>query len=148
MFDRTTELWANTLEQRLTQEGKPPDNFIPGCFPDSTAVGPIINKYRAMLEVQNTPFPSYGSGLGPIKRLWRFLIHQEAVQCMFIRYIFGKSRPADSSLRGGETLDEGSRRGGEVESSMQLCNQLININSSFSSSSPLSSSLSSSSWLR
>ena len=96
----------------MTREGKPPDNFIPGCFPDSTAVGPIINKYRAMLEVQNTPFPSYGSGLGPIKRLWRFLIHQEGVQCMFIRYIFGKSRPAGSSIRGGETVDEGSRRGG------------------------------------
>ena len=114
LFDRTTELWANTLEQRLTREGKPPDNFIPGCFPDSTALGPIINKYRAMLEVQNTPFPSYGSGLGPIKRLWRFLIHQEGVQCMFIRYIFGKSRPSGSSIRGGETVEEGSRRGGEV----------------------------------
>ena len=109
--DRTTELWAITLEQRLTREGKPPDNFIPGCFPDSTAVGPIINKYRAMLEVQNTPFPSYGSGLGPIKRLWRFLIHQEAVQCMFIRYIFGKSKPSGGSIRGGgtEAFEEGSR---------------------------------------
>merc|ERR1719500_2372125 len=39
---------------------------------------------------------------------------------MFIRYIFGKSRPADSSLRGGETLDEGSRRGGEEESVMNF----------------------------
>ena len=56
-----------------------------------------------MLEVQNTPFPTSGSGLGPIKRLWRFLIHQEAVQCMFIRYIFGKSKPAGGSIRGGGT---------------------------------------------
>ena len=64
-----------------------------------------------MLEVQNTPFPTYGSGLGPIKRLWRFLIHQEAVQCMFIRYIFGKSKPAGGSIRGGgtEAFEEGSR---------------------------------------
>ena len=90
---RTTERWANVIIERLMKEGKPPDNFIPGCFSDSTATGPIINKYRAMLEPQNNPFPSIGSGLGPIKRLWRFLVHQEQVQCLFIRYIFGKSKP-------------------------------------------------------
>ena len=93
---RTTEQWSHAIIERLMKEGKPPDNFIPGCFSDSTATGPIINKYKAMLEPQNTPFPSVGSGLGPIKRLWRFLIHQEPVQCIFIRYIFGKSKPAST----------------------------------------------------
>ena len=90
---RTTEWWSDVIIERLMKDGKPPDNFIPGCFADSTATGPLINKYRAMLEPQNNPFPSIGSGLGPIKRLWRFLIHQETVQCLFIRYIFGKSKP-------------------------------------------------------
>ena len=82
---RTTDLWANASADRLTRDGRPPDNFIPGCFPDPAAAGPIVNKYRAMLEQQNTPFPSMGAGLGPIKRLWRFLVHQELVQPTFIR---------------------------------------------------------------
>lgn len=106
---RTTERWSNVIIERLMKDGKPPDNFIPGCFADSTATGPIINKYKAMLEPQNNPFPSVGSGLGPIKRLWRFLVHQEQVQCLFIRYIFGKSKPAGSSANNKINLerDEG-----------------------------------------
>merc|ERR1719318_2483864 len=96
------------------RDGKPPDNFIPGCFSDSTATGPIINKYRAMLEPQNTPFPPVGSGLGPIKRLWKFLVHQEPVQCIFIRYIFGKSKPAGSGSSAREMVEgEGGSRVGE-----------------------------------
>jgi len=112
---RTTERWANIIVERLMRDGKPPDNFIPGCFSDSTATGPIINKYRAMLEPHNTPFPSVGSGLGPIKRLWRFLVHQEPVQCIFIRYIFGKSKPAGSGSSAREVVegDVASRVGDE-----------------------------------
>ena len=107
---RTTEQWSHVIIERLMKDGKPPDNFIPGCFSDSTATGPIINKYKAMLEPQNTPFPSVGSGLGPIKRLWRYLVHQEAVQCIFIRYIFGKSKPAGTVTglgRAGLDKEEG-----------------------------------------
>ena len=96
---RTTERWSDVIIERLMKDGKPPDNFIPGCFADSTATGPLINKYRAMLEPQNNPFLSIGSGLGPIKRLWRFLIHQESVQCLFIRYIFGKSKAPGPTTR-------------------------------------------------
>ena len=51
-----------------------------------------------MLEPQNTPFASKGRGLGPIKRLWRHLVHQEMVQPIFIRFIFGKSRKSSSML--------------------------------------------------
>ena len=104
---RTTERWSDVIIERLMKDGKPPDNFIPGCFADSTATGPLINKYRAMLEPQNNPFPSIGSGLGPIKRLWRFLIHQESVQCLFIRYIFGKSKAPGSMNRVILDRDEG-----------------------------------------
>ena len=104
---RTTERWSNVIIERLMKEGKPPDNFIPGCFSDSTATGPLINKYRAMLEPHNNPFPTLGSGLGPIKRLWRFLIHQEPVQCLFIRYIFGKSKPAGAVTRVAVEKDDG-----------------------------------------
>eukprot|EP00090_Calanus_glacialis_P031935 TRINITY_DN5300_c0_g1_i1.p1 TRINITY_DN5300_c0_g1~~TRINITY_DN5300_c0_g1_i1.p1 ORF type:complete len:2845 (+),score=1055.83 TRINITY_DN5300_c0_g1_i1:272-8536(+) len=111
---RTTEHWSNIIVERLMRDGRPPDNFIPGCFSDSTATGPIINKYRAMLEPQNTPFPPVGSGLGPIKRLWKFLVHQEPVQCIFIRYIFGKSKPAGSGSSAREMMDgDGASRVGD-----------------------------------
>ena len=117
---RTTERWSSLLNERLMKDGKPPDNFIPGCFPDSSATGPKINKYRAMLEPQNNPFPSIGTGLGPIKRLWRFLVHQEQVQCIFIRFIFGKSKPINTGsniprvmLTDREDTDTASRVGDE-----------------------------------
>ena len=112
---RTTERWAASLKDRLMRDGKPPENFIPGCFADSTASGALINKYRAMLEPQNTPFPAIGSGLGPIKRLWRFLVHQEPVQSIFIRYIFGKSKSAGSTY-GGAGRPHPEREEGEVGS--------------------------------
>ena len=82
---RTTEKWAQAVTERLMLDGKPPDNFIPGCYPDPAATGPLVNKYKAMLEIQNTPFPTKGRGLQPIKRLWRYLVHQECVQPIFIR---------------------------------------------------------------
>ena len=104
---RTTERWSHLIIERLMKDGKPPDNFIPGCFPDSTATGPKINKYKAMLEPHNNPFPSIGVGLGPIKRLWRFLVHQEPVQCIFIRYIFGKSKPVTGPTAKVMDKDEG-----------------------------------------
>ena len=32
-----------------------------------------------------------GHGLGPIKRLWQYLVRQESVQKHFVKFIFGKS---------------------------------------------------------
>jgi hypothetical protein len=101
---RISEKWTKIVTERLNRDGKPPDNFIMGCFPDAQAQGPLINKYRSMLEPQNTPFAAKGHGLGPIKRLWRYLVHQERVQPIFIRYIFGKSRKT--------TADAAAARGG------------------------------------
>ena len=112
---RTTEKWAQVVTERLMRDGKPPDNFIPGCFPDSTATGPLINKYKAMLEPQNTPFPAKGRGLGSIKRMWAYLVHQECVQPIFIRYIFGKSRKVSEVLPRFED-QEGSRAGEDFAS--------------------------------
>lgn len=108
---RTTEKWAQAVTERLMQDGKPPDNYIPGCFPDPTSTGPLVNKYKAMLEAQNTPFPSKGRGLKPIKRLWRYLVHQECIQPIFIRYIFGKSRKSSVYMPGSvaEDRESGSR---------------------------------------
>jgi len=110
---RTTEKWAQAVTERLMLDGKPPDNFIPGCYPDPAATGPLVNKYKAMLEIQNTPFPTKGRGLLPIKRLWRYLVHQECVQPIFIRYIFGKSRKSSTYLPGGAEERETASRNGD-----------------------------------
>ena len=65
-------------------------------FVDSNATGPAINKYRGMIEPQNTPFKPNGHGLGPIKRLWMFLVRQECIQNFFIKFIFGrKAKPVN-----------------------------------------------------
>ena len=49
-----------------------------------------------MIEPQNTPFKPNGHGLGPIKRLWMFLVRQECIQNFFIKFIFGrKAKPVN-----------------------------------------------------
>ena len=120
---RTTEKWAQVVTDRLMRDGKPPDNFIPGCFPDPNASGPLINKYKAMLEVGNTPFSAKGRGLRSIKRLWRFLVNQEAVQPIFIRYIFGKSRKT-SDIRARTEEREGSRNGDDFAQEESVVGQM------------------------
>jgi hypothetical protein len=112
---RITEKWSKMVTERLNRDGKPPDNFIVGCFPDPNAQGALINKYRSMLEPQNTPFAAKGHGLGAIKRLWRYLVHQERVQPIFIRYIFGKSRKTydTSGVKGGASAEDSVSRADE-----------------------------------
>ena len=62
----------------------------------SSATGPAITKYRGLFEPQNTPFRQNGHGLGPIKRLWMFLVRQECIQNFFIKFIFGrKAKPVN-----------------------------------------------------
>ncbi len=96
---RVTETWLDSVMDSLASFGQAPDNFIPGCFADPNATGPAISKYRGLFEPQNTPFPQTGHGLGPIKRLWMYLVRQERVQNFFIKFIFGKkSKPATTAM--------------------------------------------------
>ena len=54
---RVTEAWLDsTLASLDAFGGGAPDGFIAGCFPDHSAAGPAIEKYRALFELQNTPF--------------------------------------------------------------------------------------------
>lgn len=50
------------------------------------------------LKVISTAFSSFNRprahGLGPIKRLWQFLVRQPPVQNVFVKYIFSKRRLA------------------------------------------------------
>ncbi len=87
---RMTETWKDSVMQSLLQFGQAPESFIPGCFVDPNATGPAITKYRGLFEPQNTPFRPSGHGLGPIKRLWMYLVRQDRVQNFFIKFIFGR----------------------------------------------------------
>lgn len=55
------------------------------------------SSFRQLLEPQNTPF-SMKSSASAARHLWIYLVHQEIVQDIFIRAVFGKRR----SLSGGE----------------------------------------------
>ncbi|XP_063931709.1 dmX-like protein 2 isoform X3 [Zophobas morio] len=81
--------WQDSLKKELDCRQAPPE-YIPGCFVENTT-GPPIQKYRQLLEPHNTPF-SNKSSASTARRLWTYLVHQEAVQDIFIRAVFGKRR--------------------------------------------------------
>lgn len=47
--------------------------------------------FRQLLEPHNTPFITK-SAASAVRRLWTYLVHQESVQDIFIRAVFGKRR--------------------------------------------------------
>ncbi|KAJ8957603.1 hypothetical protein NQ314_006529 [Rhamnusium bicolor] len=87
-FRRLTN-WQESLRKELDVREIPPE-YIPGCFVENTS-GPPIQKYRQLLEPHNTPF-SNKSSASAARNLWTYLVHQEAVQDIFIRAVFGKRR--------------------------------------------------------
>ncbi|KAF5272292.1 hypothetical protein FQR65_LT04949 [Abscondita terminalis] len=81
--------WQDALKKELDNRQAPVE-YIPGCFVESTS-GPPLQKYRQLLEPQNTPFINK-SVASAVRRLWTYLVHQESVQDIFIRAVFGKRR--------------------------------------------------------
>jgi len=110
---KTMEKWEEILRTQLDLFNGPPEDYIPGCFVDSSVTGPPIQKYKTMTEPANTPFLSSHFSALPAKRLWHYLIRQEPLQDAFIRYIFRKRKQIedDSSGRGADTSDNGSASG-------------------------------------
>ena len=53
---RATESWRDSALECVDAFTQVPDNFIPGCFANSMATGPAIEKYRGLFELHNTPF--------------------------------------------------------------------------------------------
>lgn len=111
---RTLAIWQDVLKDDLESRPAPSVDYIPGCFIESEIKGPAIHKYRSLLEKNNTPFsPALGSA-APSRRLWNYLVRQEAVQDIFIRAVFGKRKVSStietttvyssaSSVVGGDT---------------------------------------------
>lgn len=87
---RKLNIWQEALRKELDNRQTPPE-YIPGCFVENSTTGPAKNKYRQLLEPHNTPF-SLKSSASPARHLWMYLVHQECVQDIFIRAVFGKRR--------------------------------------------------------
>ncbi|CAH1131144.1 unnamed protein product [Ceutorhynchus assimilis] len=93
---RSLTYWQDNLKRELELRQTPPE-YIPGCFIESTTSGPPIQKYKQLLEPHNTPF-SLKSSASPARLLWHFLVHQEPVQDIFIRAVFGGKRRSTTAL--------------------------------------------------
>ncbi|PAV73995.1 hypothetical protein WR25_00482 [Diploscapter pachys] len=65
----------------------------------------VFRKYSAVLEPSNTPFESDDPRILPLKRLWAFLLREQHLQPIFIRYLFSKvgqvENPPSRSLSNG-----------------------------------------------
>ncbi len=44
------------LKERLDLFSGPPSDYIPGCYVDNSTNGPVLFKYKSLLEPEYTPF--------------------------------------------------------------------------------------------
>ncbi|GFY48442.1 dmX-like protein 2 [Trichonephila inaurata madagascariensis] len=102
---RCMDFWMKDLKQYMDAFEGPPPNYIPGCVTSVTQMGPAMLKYSALLELHNTPFKSNHRAVLPVKRLWNYLVRQEDVQDVFIRYIYQLKRLAKVDDFGAETTE-------------------------------------------
>ncbi|KAG9487910.1 hypothetical protein GDO78_007614 [Eleutherodactylus coqui] len=104
---KTLQRWEQVLLRRLELYEGPPQDFITvPTSEEALSAGPAILRHKALLEPTNTPFKSKHSSTLPVKRLWQYLVKQEAIQDTFIRNIFTKKRSlneteADLASSGG-----------------------------------------------
>lgn len=127
---RTLGTWQEILKDELAVRAPAPLDFIPGCFIETDAKGPAIHKYRSLLEKSNTPFSPIQASAAPARRLWNYLVRQEAVQEIFIRAVFGKKRGGSSTVDGNSTAasvagDTGSASGKLFETCSPRCEHLF-----------------------
>lgn len=93
------EQWQRALMDRLDLFAGPPAEYLQQCYMSSanpTMTGPSILRYKGLLEPSNTPFTGNGQAVRSVKRFWNFLVRQEAVQDVFIKYIFEKNKTEET----------------------------------------------------
>ncbi|KAL3102156.1 hypothetical protein niasHS_003565 [Heterodera schachtii] len=109
--------WASQLENELEgwKDGCPCD-FLPNMSPisdanDSSSLSsssswssPLLHKYRLLIEPGNSPFEYVAPGVRAVRRLWNFLILQENLAPIFVRYSFAKAKDkiASSVTKGAD----------------------------------------------
>ncbi|XP_062404606.1 dmX-like protein 2 isoform X1 [Sardina pilchardus] len=121
---KTLENWEQVLLDKMNRFDGPPPSYI-NTYPTdmSAGGGPAILRHKAMLEPDNTPFKAKHHLSFPVRRLWHYLVKQEALQETLIRYIFTKKRKQSESLDGhAERLNRncvaGARSGSKVEADL------------------------------
>lgn len=92
---RAIDHWLRHLRESLEAHGSAPPGLLPNSHVEASGQGaapvqgPPILKYKVLLEVDNTPFSrSKHPAAHPARRLWNYLVRQEGVQDLFIRYLF------------------------------------------------------------
>uniref|UniRef100_A0AAY4DPT2 RAVE complex protein Rav1 C-terminal domain-containing protein n=1 Tax=Denticeps clupeoides TaxID=299321 RepID=A0AAY4DPT2_9TELE len=97
---KTLQRWEQVLLKRLEIFGGPPPNYISTSpMDESMTSGPALLRHKALFEPSNTPFRSRRNAALPVKRLWHYLVKQEAVQETFIRNIFTKKRDPNENIK-------------------------------------------------
>ncbi|KRY70236.1 DmX-like protein 2 [Trichinella pseudospiralis] len=98
--------WANILTSQLNNfPGGCPDHFLPSSDLNDITGGPALHKYRTILEPQNTPFRGSSRSVLPVRRLWLYLVRQEHLMDVFIRYIFTPKKPTSVDESNGVSPD-------------------------------------------
>uniref|UniRef100_A0A915ED72 Uncharacterized protein n=1 Tax=Ditylenchus dipsaci TaxID=166011 RepID=A0A915ED72_9BILA len=101
-----------------------PDNFLRNSFiegtPGTVQAAPLLRKYRSLIEPGNTPFEYEEKGVGPVKRLWCFLVKQEHLSAHFIKFIFGKTGTVDSKDQSSMTTMSTTLSGFAVSDSIKI----------------------------
>uniref|UniRef100_A0A1I7WD23 FPL domain-containing protein n=1 Tax=Heterorhabditis bacteriophora TaxID=37862 RepID=A0A1I7WD23_HETBA len=67
-------------------------------------MGPTPKKYASLIEKDNTPFESDDSRAPPLKRLWAFLVREDHLQNLFIRYVFAVQGQQEHPSERNDTL--------------------------------------------
>ncbi|CAG2169135.1 unnamed protein product [Oppiella nova] len=104
---KTLNGWETYMNDYMNEFNGPPIHFLPNTYVETNRLnGPAIHKYKALLELNNTPFRDHNSITKASKRLWNYLIRQERVQDLFIRFIFGKPKSVRTVISDQESVNE------------------------------------------
>ncbi|XP_015685249.1 dmX-like protein 2, partial [Protobothrops mucrosquamatus] len=100
---KNLENWEQILQERMDRFEGPPPDYINTCFHElGIGAGAAAARIKAMVDPENTPFKSKDYSALPAKRLWHFLVKQELLQDIFIRYTFTKKRKQSESVEDRE----------------------------------------------
>lgn len=100
---KTIVRWQYSLQYYMNEFTNIPSQFLPNMFVDTSRTGTSIQKYKSLLETNNSPFRAGYTSIKAAKRLWNYLVRQPSIQDIFIRYIFGKDRSLKLAREHGAT---------------------------------------------